>query len=398
MGSFITKIFQNLNRLWSITEFSQTELSYYAERYIKEEVRRGITILGLVSLILLAAAAFLYSSLGFGEAYIYTFGMVAILALHITISTRGTRSTQMLYMLGITLLIIAGTAFVLLAHKTGNFSSALLSSTVILFMLIPLVTWGMREAMLIVCLIYLVFTLSSVSVEGRFDKESLWLLQFLMLGSSAIALTVVARNVAIRKQDIVSHYELEKAHREMEKLSYKDPLTGSWNRRYLELKFKDIVNDYKNKSIPFQFALIDLNKFKFLNDEYGHDFGDMVLQIVAKAFMKESNDFLVRMGGDEFLVITSHDNSDNYWNTAISYIEKNAALQCREDVVHAYISVGVVCVNQEHEVYLDVLYRQADAMLYKAKSISQNDNDQSHVEFLEYGDHIDETLTSAGSS
>lgn len=102
--------------------FNQAEFTTYAEGCISNAARHGIVILGFVSLLLLSTSAVLYSVLGFGSAYAHTFTMLAILALHITISSRGIETTPMLYMLGMTLLIIVGLAFVLLAHKTDAFA------------------------------------------------------------------------------------------------------------------------------------------------------------------------------------------------------------------------------------------------------------------------------------
>ena len=81
-----------------------------------------------VVLVLALAAAVLYRSLGFSHMYVYTCGVLALLALHVTLSSRTVKQTQVLYLLSITLLVVSGSAFVLLAHQTGAFSAALLSS------------------------------------------------------------------------------------------------------------------------------------------------------------------------------------------------------------------------------------------------------------------------------
>ncbi|MDH5765715.1 MAG: GGDEF domain-containing protein, partial [Gammaproteobacteria bacterium] len=181
------------------------------------------------------------------------------------------------------------------------------------------------------------------------------------------------------------------AHKEMEKLSYKDPLTGAWNRRYLESEFKNIVSKYKSTSTTLQFALIDLNEFKQLNDTYGHDFGDMALVKVAESFMRGMNDCIVRMGGDEFLVIAGNDDSDDYFDSALKYIDRHAAMLCRGEIVHAYISVGVVSVSADKDPDLESLYKQADIALYKAKEVSRKNNNLSHIVFVEYGN--DKSIT-----
>ena len=188
------KILNRLTGLWSLTQFSGAELTQYAERFMADDVRSGVTVLGVVSLVLLGAAATLYAFLGLSASYVYTFALLAALAFHVALSSRIVRDTQVLYLLGMALLTIAGTAFVLLAHKTGVFSAVLMSSVVLLFMVVPIVPWGLREATLVVVLIYLAFTLSTVTMNSRFGMSTLWILQFLMLGSGMASLTIVARN------------------------------------------------------------------------------------------------------------------------------------------------------------------------------------------------------------
>ena len=369
-----------------MTQFKKAELSAYAERFISDEVRWGIATLGFVSLLLLGAAAAIYALLGFDSAYVYTFSLLAILALHVAISTRGIKTTQMLYLLGMTLLIIAGTAFVLLAHKTGVFSAALLSSVVLLFMVVPLVPWGMREATVVVVLVYLVFTLSTVSVQGRFEAEEIWLLQFLMLGSAITTLTVVARNVAVRKHDIKTRFELEIANKQMELLSYKDPLTGTWNRRFLEQEYSNIVQQYASTDLPMHLALIDINDFKEVNDNHGHDCGDTALQHLAQIFMQQfqDNGFVIRLGGDEFMILFGHINPQVMLQQAIDALQSCCGLTNVAEDIPMHVSAGLVTVPLQQSAALDVLYKEADQVLYSAKSSSKQDSSQSHAVYRTY--------------
>lgn len=375
-------IIRKIARLWSATDFNKGELTEYAEQYIESEVRNGIMILAIVSLLLLGAAATLYALLGFSVAYVYTFSMLAILALHIAISSRYIKTTPMLYMLGMTLLIIAGSAFVLLAHKTGAFSAALLSSTVLLFMVVPLAPWGLREASIVVTLIYLVFTLSTLSVYGRFDTQTLWLLQFLMLGSGMTTLTVVARSVSIRKHDIRTRFELEGAHRKMELLSYKDPLTGAWNRRFLELKFPNIIERYQEKNHSFHFAIIDIDNFKDMNDTHGHVFGDFALQYLVNELLVQldNNAYLIRLGGDEFALLFNDVHPIDLIERAIKELRLSTNLHGKiNSTIQMHISVGLLSINPQQSVSLDMLYKQADKALYSAKSDSKKSSEKSHI-------------------
>ena len=380
---------RNITRLWSATDFNQSELTHYAEQYIEDEVRNGIMTLAVVALLLLGAAATLYALLGFSMAYVYTFSMLAILALHIAVSSRFIKTTPMLYMLGITLLVIAGSAFVLLAHKTGAFSAALLSSTVLLFMVVPLAPWGLREATLVVTLIYVVFTLSTIGVYERFGGQTLWLLQFLMLGSGITTLTVVARSVSIRKHDIKTRFELEAAHRDMELLSYKDPLTGAWNRRFLEKEFSKIIELYQKENLDFHFAIIDVDKFKALNDTHGHVFGDTALKYLAKTLLATINNdgYLFRLGGDEFALLFQYELTEEIIQNTVNELRLLPKPHDKQNTtIQMHISAGVISVIPTQAASLDALYQQADKALYVAKSNDKEKNKQSHVVSKSYSE------------
>jgi hypothetical protein len=134
-------------------------------------------------------------------------------------------------------LVMSGTAITLVAHQIGSLDIALMSSSVLLIVAIPLMPWGLKEAIGIALLIYGLFTASTLSVAGRFDAQTLWTLQFLFFASISITLALVARNIGVRKHDIETRFDLEQAQRKQELLSLTDPLTGVWNRRFLTLNF-----------------------------------------------------------------------------------------------------------------------------------------------------------------
>jgi len=372
--------FRLLTKLWSVTQFRKGELTDYAESFIREEVRKGIMVLGVVSVLLLGAATTLYAMLGFGTAYVYTFSMLTLLSLHVAVSSRVIKDTQILYLLGMALLIIAGTAFVLLAHKTGVFSAALLSSAVLLFMVVPLVPWGLREASIVVTLVYVVFTISTLSVKGRFDIQTVWILQFLMLGSGLTTLTVVARNVGIRKDDIITRYNLENAHRELELLSYTDPLTGTWNRRFLETNYEMIVEDYIRRSMHYHFAIIDVNNFKEINDTYGHDYGDLALRKVVGAVKQGIRDstHMIRLGGDEFALLFPGLEPKQMLENAVEVLAGTKSNHLG-NVVDINISIGMASVVDGRMIALTHLFKKADEVLYRAKRQSKAETESNSV-------------------
>jgi diguanylate cyclase (GGDEF)-like protein len=370
----VQKTLSRLGYLWSVSRYEGTELSQYASSLVFADTKKGLTILGLVSFLLLSTSALVYSLLGFDQLYVYSCAVLAILSLHVTVSVRVIRETTILYLLGIMLLVVSGMAFVLLAHHSGSINSALFASVILLFLVMPLVPWGMREALLIVLLVYLLFTISTLSVEGRFEKETLLMLQFAMLSASLTTLTVIGRSVFIRKGDIKSRYELEKAHSRMEQLSLKDPLTGAWNRRFLDQKFLQIRSSYSQSKNKMHLALIDVDNFKQLNDYQGHCYGDLVLcRLVANfcALLSE-NEHMIRMGGDEFLLILSSDDPINMIEKGMTALRTDAQLFPGSYEHQVNVSVGLVSMDADSDLSLDRVFREADKALYSAKENKKN--------------------------
>jgi diguanylate cyclase (GGDEF)-like protein len=365
---------RKITGLWSITGFAPEDLSRYAEDFMTHEVQRGVMTLGLVSLLLLAGAAFLYQLLGFSTMYVYTCGLLAVLALHVTLSSRSVKQTQVLYLLSITLLVVSGSAFVLLAHQTGSFSAALLSSVVLLFMVVPMVPWGLREASAVVLLIYLIFTLSTLSVEGRFDAQTLWILQFMMLGAAVVTLTIVGRYVGLRKNDIKARFDLETAHRQMERLSYEDGLTGAWNRRFLDVQFKRLLRRFREQGRRVNFALLDVDDFKLFNDGFGHAYGDTILQSLVLALRKRlgEQNYVFRVGGDEFALLFDAGDAQRCLSAAAADARLLANTSETDPGLPVRFSIGVIEVPDSCETDLESLYREADKALYLAKTRKQD--------------------------
>lgn len=97
--------------------------------------------------------------------------------------------------------------------------------------------------------------------------------------------------------------ELQNAHDEMERMANTDPLTGIFNRHYFNNYIEDLKRDKRIKDLAL--IMLDVDRFKYINDHYGHNVGDVVLQEVAKMLSSHArgSDFAVRYGGDEFLIV-----------------------------------------------------------------------------------------------
>ncbi len=95
-------------------------------------------------------------------------------------------------------------------------------------------------------------------------------------------------------------------------LAYKDPLTKLPNRLLMSDKFDKMRTQYENTGQPFGIVIIDIDNFKQINDTRGHNFGDKVLQALAKIFNEclTEDDFMCRFGGEEFLAFFANSNKE----------------------------------------------------------------------------------------
>jgi diguanylate cyclase len=268
---------------------------------------------------------------------------------------------------------------VLLAHRLGTVNGALLASVVLLFMVIPVVPWGIRQCLTAMALIYATFTLSTLGVTGRFTAESLLTMQFLMLAAALTTIAIVARNLLVRRDEIELRFRLEHAHRELHLVSQQDPLTGAWNRRFLEANFSRIAEDYSVGDHSVFFALLDVDEFKAINDRHGHHHGDLVLrQLVAvlQAHFGE-NGHVVRLGGDEFAALYRATDGADQLDAALAQLRSQR--RERQPLGPIGVSAGVVAVERAAAHDLEAIYRRADEALYAEKQRRRHQNAEAAI-------------------
>ncbi len=357
-----------LTSVWSTTEFDDADVTDYAERVMLIETRRGLTLMASLSLLIQLAAVVLYQKLNIHGSFFYTYALLAMLSIHVVISARFVSDMRALTMLGTILLVITSVAIMAIAHRAGDLNVGLLVSIVMLFMVMPLAPWGLRDAGFVVAVIYAIFTLSASSVQGRFDSDSLWTLQFLIIAAAVTSILVIVRSTLIRKDDIRARHGLEVAHRELQLISTRDPLTGAWNRRYLRQNFGKIAKDVRRLEKPLHLAVLDVDDFKSLNDSHGHHFGDEVLQRLVNVMNENlpGTAHVLRLGGDEFAVLDTSENFEGTVRRCLQHLETDPHLLDISQLP-VRVSVGFATVPPGERAELDLLYRTADEALYENK-------------------------------
>lgn len=185
-------------------------------------------------------------------------------------------------------------------------------------------------------------------------------------------------------QGQVSHYvalssdiSALKAHEaQLEKMAHFDNLTGLPNRLMLMDRLQQAMPQAQRRAQRLALVFIDLDGFKEVNDQYGHEAGDLVLQTVASR-MKHAlrvGDTLARLGGDEFVAVLL-DVSDLHLFEALLQRLLAAAAQpvaVGELTLHVSASLGVTFYPQAEDLGADQLLRQADQAMYRAKLAGKN--------------------------
>lgn len=168
--------------------------------------------------------------------------------------------------------------------------------------------------------------------------------------------------------------ESSKAQEELEKRASYDHLTGLCNRGYF---FKQCIEMIENH-LPEQcaFVMLDLDNFKSINDAYGHNTGDLVLQKLAKVSQTVlgEDSIIARIGGEEFAIFLPNQTEKQVLLLAESLrksIEASTVLSSEKESISFTASLGVA--YQEHGTYsIGELFNSADKALYKSKVAGKN--------------------------
>jgi diguanylate cyclase (GGDEF)-like protein/PAS domain S-box-containing protein len=157
----------------------------------------------------------------------------------------------------------------------------------------------------------------------------------------------------------------------LQQQSVRDPLTGLYNRRYLEESLAREIQKAQRQGHSLGVLMVDLDHFKLVNDRYGHEAGDKVLREMGKVFGRHTRtgDIVCRFGGEEFTILLPD---------ASSEIATKRAEQIREAARNTQVQVGLsvlepvtlsigIAVLPGHGTSSEELLQAADAALYRAK-------------------------------
>lgn len=166
--------------------------------------------------------------------------------------------------------------------------------------------------------------------------------------------------------------ELRRRNAELDVVSRTDVLTGLYNRRHLEESMRQLSSQARRYGQPFSVVMLDIDRFKDINDEYGHGPGDDVLRTIARrvqASIRES-DVIGRWGGEEFLALlpmTDLDGARTFAERIRAMIDWAEVVIDGVGTVHVTISCGCAAGTDVGELLL-----RADEALYAAKKDGRN--------------------------
>jgi diguanylate cyclase (GGDEF)-like protein len=170
-----------------------------------------------------------------------------------------------------------------------------------------------------------------------------------------------------------AYNELEFSNARLKEFSFKDEVTGLYNRRFFSIRLEEEVSRYRRFNHPVSVMLIDLDGFKDVNDELGHGAGDQTLRDMADILLKYSRgiNVICRYGGDEFAVLLVETSkagarlyADRIRQVLTSYPFANGR--------RVTASFGIAALPEDVAPAADDLMRAADEALYAAKRAGKN--------------------------
>ncbi|MCC9000251.1 MAG: sensor domain-containing diguanylate cyclase, partial [Candidatus Contendobacter sp.] len=173
--------------------------------------------------------------------------------------------------------------------------------------------------------------------------------------------------------DITDRNRMQAALREQ---AIRDPLTGLFNRRYLDETLPRELSRCQRSGEPLAVAMLDLDHFKHFNDAYGHEAGDQVLKMVGLSLHQSlrASDMACRYGGEELTVVMPGSSLGDAWarlDTLRQIIRQLHLLYRGGELPTITVSIGVVAAQPEEKDATTLLGR-ADAALYQAKEQGRN--------------------------
>jgi diguanylate cyclase (GGDEF)-like protein len=170
--------------------------------------------------------------------------------------------------------------------------------------------------------------------------------------------------------------ELEKTQQHLRVLAHRDSLTRTYNRLFFMDQLTLAIRTSQRTQKPLSLLMIDVDKFKSINDTFGHACGDEVLKYIAKICEKTLRpyDILARYGGEEFVVLLADTTSEIALTVAerIRSAIEQQKINVDHDNLSVTLSIGISTVSDPNANDAKMLLSRADSAMYRAKNSGRN--------------------------
>jgi diguanylate cyclase len=209
---------------------------------------------------------------------------------------------------------------------------------------------------------------------GSGGVDNSWLA--IVVGTIAFALMAVltillAFDAHLDARKRAYHADLESANKQLEHAATHDALTGLPNRMYLSRRLNELIDRPARPTFQFAVVLIDLDRFKEINDSLGHQAGDQLLCTLSERLASQirESDFIVRLGGDEFVVVADGLRDEAEANLLASRLQAIIAqpVTLCDLRVHVTASIGIA-LGPGTGMDAAMLLQRADAAMYHVKN------------------------------
>ncbi|XIA64355.1 GGDEF domain-containing protein [Bradyrhizobium sp. TZ2] len=169
--------------------------------------------------------------------------------------------------------------------------------------------------------------------------------------------------------------ELTRARAELQRISGTDQLTGLLNRRGFDQAAESALTKAQEANLPTTVLMCDIDRFKAINDQFGHEFGDKVLIAIAevlRSFAERRQMLVARHGGEEFAVLITGISRERAALYAEELRQACAAQEISNGQISACVTISIGLAECHGETDLTKVMRMADQALYAAKHRGRN--------------------------
>ncbi len=171
--------------------------------------------------------------------------------------------------------------------------------------------------------------------------------------------------------------ELQEAKRQLTIEATTDMLSGLYNRRYFFEASQKSFYTATRYNQELSILMVDIDKFKNINDSYGHPFGDKVIRLLSNILKNavRDSDILARYGGEEFIILLAQTNQEDAYQLAerIRLEVQNTQISLEnKDTVNITVSLGLTQLNNENDLDIEDSILRCDKALYTAKNSGRN--------------------------